>query len=294
MLSARAFRLLSLGKSNMFCYLPSPAPPPTWLAAWTARTASPCCCVDPRSLRPPLDYTSQFAKDSGPIELTPIGWISSPYKERFGTPRQPTVDEQVSGGKLQEGEIVLAPDVSTLALRGLAGFDYCWVICYMHLNTGWRPLITPPRGPRKKQGVFATRAPHRPNHVSLSALRVISVDEDEGRVRVRGLDLLDGTPVLDIKPYVRTYDSFPGAAAGWIDDLPDDPNGPDWLAYWPPPPHLKAGAEPQGQAAAPDEEEWDLELAAEIAELDRAAEMEERKKLARLVRAEVASQPPPE
>ena len=60
-----------------------------------------------------------------PSQVTPIGWISSPYKERFGTPRQPTVDEQVSGGKLQEGEIVLAPDVSTLALRGLAGFEYC-------------------------------------------------------------------------------------------------------------------------------------------------------------------------
>ena len=283
------------------------APPLTWLVARTAaRTGSPCCCVDPRPLRPPLDYTSQFAKDRGPIELNPIGWISSPYKERFGTPRQPTVDEQVAGGKLQEGEIVLAPDVSTLALRGLSGFDYCWVICYMHLNTGWRPLITPPRGPRKKQGVFATRAPHRPNHISLSALRVVSVDEAEGRVRVRGLDLLDGTPVLDIKPYVRTYDSFPSAAAGWIDDLPDAPNGPDRLAYWPPPPHLKAGGEPplQGQREAaeaagvaaaestPGEEEWDLELAAEIVELDRAAEMEEREKLARLVRAEIAGPPP--
>ena len=182
------------------------APPLTWLAARSAaRAASPCCCVDPRSLRPPLDYTSQFAKDSGPIEVTPIGWISSPYKERFGTPRQPTVDEQVSGGKLQEGEIVLAPDVSTLALRGLAGFEYCctphgartpdeqadtfarpehqagalvvlllkpagpalpWtgVICYMHLNTGWRPLITPPRGPKKKQaysGLYTKRPLYR-------------------------------------------------------------------------------------------------------------------------------------
>ena len=100
------------------------APPLTWLAARSAaRAAAPCGCVDPRSLRPPLDYTSQFAKDSGPIEVTPIGWISSPCKERFGTPRQPTVDEQVSGGKLQEGEIVLAPDVSTLALRGLAAWS---------------------------------------------------------------------------------------------------------------------------------------------------------------------------
>lgn len=211
------------------------APPLTWHAARTARAASPCGCVDPRSLRPPLDYTSQFAKDSRPIEMTPIGWISSPYKERFGTPRQPTVAEQVSGGKLQEGEIVLAPEVSTLALRGLSGFDYCWAICYMHLNTGWRPLITPPRGPKKKQGLFATRAPHRPNHIALSALRIVGVDEEEGRVRVRGLDLLDGTPVLDLKPYVRTYDAFPTAAAGWIDELPDAPNGPDRLEYWPPP-----------------------------------------------------------
>ena len=211
------------------------APPLTWHAARTARAASPCGCVDPRSLRPPLDYASQFAKDSRPIEMTPIGWISSPYKERFGTPRQPTVAEQVSGGKLQEGEIVLAPEVSTLALRGLSGFDYCWAICYMHLNTGWRPLITPPRGPKKKQGLFATRAPHRPNHIALSALRIVGVDEEEGRVRVRGLDLLDGTPVLDLKPYVRTYDAFPTAAAGWIDELPDAPNGPDRLEHWPPP-----------------------------------------------------------
>ena len=109
------FRLLPLCRARMLLV----APPLTWFAARTAaRAASPCGCVDPRSLRPPLDYTSQFAKDSGPIEVTPIGWISSPYKERFGTPRQPTVNEQVSGGKLQEGEIVLAPDVSTLALRG--------------------------------------------------------------------------------------------------------------------------------------------------------------------------------
>ena len=109
------FRLLPLCRARMLLV----APPLTWFAARTAaRATSPCGCVDPRSLRPPLDYTSQFAKDSGPIEVTPIGWISSPYKERFGTPRQPTVNEQVSGGKLQEGEIVLAPDVSTLALRG--------------------------------------------------------------------------------------------------------------------------------------------------------------------------------
>ena len=82
--------------------------------------------VDPRSLRPPLEYTDAFADHAAaPVTLTPIGVIRSPYKERFGTPRQPTVDEQVSGGKLQQGEIVLAPDVSTLALRGLAAGSKC-------------------------------------------------------------------------------------------------------------------------------------------------------------------------
>lgn len=198
-----------------------------------------CCTVDPRSLRPPLDYTSARKQETGAVQLTPIGWIASPYTERFGTPRQATVDTQVVGGKAQEGEIVLAPEFATHTLRGLEGFDMCWAICWLHLNTGWRPLIAPPRGPKTRQGVFATRAPHRPNPISLSALRILGVDEAEGRVRVLGLDLLDGTPVLDVKPYVRTYDAFPDAAAGWIDTLPGEPNGPDRLPYWPPPNHIQ-------------------------------------------------------
>ena len=98
---------------------------------------------------------------------------------------------------------MLAPEYREHTLRGLAGFDFCWVISFMHLNTGWRRLVKPPRGPRTRQGVFATRAPHRPNPLALSALRITNISESEGRVTVRGLDLLDGTPVLDIKPYVR-------------------------------------------------------------------------------------------
>lgn len=202
--------------------------------AWLA-----CCMTDPRSLRPPLDYTSDSMHDGSPIEMTPIGYVRSPYTERFGTPRQATVDAQVVGGKAQEGEIVLFEPYRELTLRGLAGFDFVWAICHLHLNTGWRPLVAPPRGPKTRQGVFATRAPHRPNPLSLSALRVVGVDEKAGRVRVLGLDLLDGTPVLDLKPYVRHYDSFPSAAAGWIDELPDEPNGPDKLGYWPPPEHIQ-------------------------------------------------------
>lgn len=92
----------------------------------------------------------------------------------------------------------------------------------MHLNTGWRPKVRPPRGPRVRHGVFATRAPHRPAPVSLSALKLVSVDEDALELTVQGLDLLDGTPVLDVKPYVPYADAFPAARAGWVDALDDD------------------------------------------------------------------------
>ena len=86
----------------------------------------------------------------------------------------------------------------------------------------------------------ATRAPHRPNQIGLSAVAITSVDTVRGRVGVRGLDLLDGTPVLDIKPYVPYCDSFPRARAGWIDELEGPADGPDRLNYWPPPAHLVA------------------------------------------------------
>jgi len=193
---------------------------------------------DPRSLRPPLSYTDQFAdRANEPITLTPIGWVRSPYTERFGTPRQPVVETQVLGGGAQLAEIELAPEMEH-TLRGLDGFDFCWVISHMHLNTNWRRLVKPPRGDGTRRGVFATRAPHRPSQLALSALRIESVDEAALRIRVRGCDLLDGTPVLDVKPYVPYADAFPDARAGWIDELDGQPDGPDDLEYWPPPAHL--------------------------------------------------------
>ncbi|KAJ8907612.1 hypothetical protein NDN08_007722 [Rhodosorus marinus] len=188
--------------------------------------------------RPPLDHTSMFETPTA-MSVQAIGVIRSPYKERFGTPRQATVWEQSIGNAPQDGEIHLNGDPRyEHALRGLDGFDYCWVICWMHLNTGWNPLVTPPRGPRTKQGIFATRAPHRPNPISLSALKITSVDYKNRIVHVKGLDLLDGTPILDIKPYVPYADAFPNAAAGWLDNI-EDKKGPDYLGYSPPPPHLR-------------------------------------------------------
>lgn len=122
-------------------------------------------------------------------------------QERFGTPRQPNVTENTLGNKMQPARIELYKGSRyELALRGLVDFEYCWVVTFFHLNQGFNPLVTPPRGPRKKQGVFATRSPHRPNSVGLSCIRITGVEEDKGIIHLLGVDLLDGTAVLDIKP----------------------------------------------------------------------------------------------
>lgn len=112
------------------------------------------------------------------------------------------------------------------ALAGLDAWDYAWVLFVFHKNVeqgrGWKPKVQPPRADRRI-GVFATRSPHRPNPIGLSAVKIVSV---EGlAVHVRELDLLDGTPVLDLKPYVPYADAHPGARSGWLE--PRDP-GPAW------------------------------------------------------------------
>ena len=87
----------------------------------------------------------------------------------------------------------------------------------MHLNQGWNPLVKPPRDKDNKHGVFATRAPHRPNSLGLSVVQLLSV---KGRVlSIGNHDMLDGTPVLDIKPYIAESDVMPDANAGWLDKL---------------------------------------------------------------------------
>ena len=160
------------------------------------------------------------------VELTPIGRVVSPYVERHGTPRQAVVVEGTKSGDFAEATIEMDPRrVPAEALGGLEGFDYVWVIALLHLNERWNPTVVPPRGPKVRRGVFATRAPHRPNQVGLSAVRLVGV---EGHVlHVRGVDLLNGTPVLDIKPYVPYCDAFPEARSGWLDELGEPLRGPD-------------------------------------------------------------------
>ena len=161
---------------------------------------------------PAKNYTDDFkhaGDDALEISMQPIGVVHSSYRERFAVPRQPSLDDA------QEATIELKAGMNLdQAVKDLDGFSHIWVIYWMHLNQGWNTMVTPPRGPKVKRGLFATRAPHRPNSIGLSAVRLIKV---EGRtLHIQGHDMLDGTPVLDIKPYLPYADAFPEASSGWV------------------------------------------------------------------------------
>ena len=153
--------------------------------------------------------------DAPAFTYHPIGILRSPYAKRIDAPHQPTVVEGTETGAPAEATLELDASLPETVLRDLEGFERVWLIFAFHLSEGWAPLVQPPRGPRAKRGVLATRSPHRPNGLGLSCVELVAV---EGRtLRLRGVDLLDGTPVLDLKPYVPYADAFPEARAGWID-----------------------------------------------------------------------------
>jgi tRNA-Thr(GGU) m(6)t(6)A37 methyltransferase TsaA len=149
------------------------------------------------------------------LTYQPIGQVHSPYLRRIDAPHQATVVAGTESGHAAEATLELDPALPEETLRDLEGFSRIWVLFAFHRSHGWAATVRPPRGPRVKRGVFATRSPHRPNAIGLSCVELVAV---EGRtLRIRGMDLLDGTPVLDIKPYVPYADAFPEARAGWID-----------------------------------------------------------------------------
>jgi tRNA-Thr(GGU) m(6)t(6)A37 methyltransferase TsaA len=154
------------------------------------------------------------------LTLEPIGYLRSPYTDRFGIPRQ--------SGLVTAGEArleLLPPYAREEAFHGIEGFSHLWLIFVFHtcLGAGWRPSVRPPRlGGQRKVGVFASRAPYRPNPIGLSAVELLGLVRD-GRglaLRLRGADLLDGTPVLDIKPYVPYADALPQARGGFAKESP--------------------------------------------------------------------------
>ncbi|MFC5526843.1 tRNA (N6-threonylcarbamoyladenosine(37)-N6)-methyltransferase TrmO [Rhodanobacter ginsengisoli] len=145
-----------------------------------------------------------------------IAIVRSPYTQRIDAPHQSTI---VAGTETQaavEASIEFVAGFPPAAFRDLAGFQRIWLVFVFHRSEGWKAEVRPPRGGGKRS-VLATRSPHRPNAIGLSAVELVEVGEQV--LRVRGIDLLDGTPILDIKPYVPYADAFPGSRAGWIDQI---------------------------------------------------------------------------
>ncbi len=160
--------------------------------------------------------------DAMEYAVHPIGVVRSPFRVHVGTPRQPGVDP------VADGEIVLRAGLQN-CLKDLKGFSHLWVLFWCNFSRGWNAQVVPPRD-TKKRGLFATRSPHRPNPIGLSVVQLLDVRGT--RLRVRGLDMLDGTPVIDLKPYVRYADLRPDATDGWIAELPTvaGPDHRDWKA----------------------------------------------------------------
>lgn len=144
------------------------------------------------------------------MEINPIAYFRSPLKEKFGAPRQSGI---VAGLR---GRVEFTPEYRKAeAVKGLDGFGFVWLIwgfqhCEAHLT------VRPPRlGGNERVGVFATRSPFRPNGLGLSSVRLVGIDD--GALIVEGADLIDGTPIYDVKPYIPFTDSHPEARAGFTD-----------------------------------------------------------------------------
>ncbi len=158
------------------------------------------------------------------MEIKPVAYYRGPMGSKFGIPRQSGLAASL------EGRIVFEPDYRDAnAVRGLDGFDRIWLVWGFSANRPakgeWQPTVRPPRlGGNVRMGVWATRSPFRPNPLGLSAVRLVRVEPDtpEGPVlHVRGADLMDGTPVYDIKPYVAYADAHPDAASGFAATAPE-------------------------------------------------------------------------
>jgi tRNA-Thr(GGU) m(6)t(6)A37 methyltransferase TsaA len=169
-----------------------------------------------------------------PVVCNPIGIVHSCFSQKFGVPRQPQLATSA------QGWIEIAPHFAyPEAFRGLDGFSHIWVHFVFHQtqHEGWRPTIRPPRLEGKKRfGVFATRSTHRPNPLGLSVVQLNQIEICPStsskpasiRLHIQGLDLVDQTPVLDIKPYLPYADSLPHASSGFA----PLPNINQWPVYF--------------------------------------------------------------
>ena len=163
-------------------------------------------------------------KSKKSYEFRSIGYCLAQQSERYALPRQAQLGLENSAViELDSGQNF------EQALQDLDGFSHIWIVYAFHANCTWKPCVMPPRG-GKKRGVFATRSPHRPSGIGMSCVRLLSIDGR--RLLIGNHDLLDGTPILDIKPYLVYADSFPAAKQGWLDELEAEPL---YSIVWSPP-----------------------------------------------------------
>lgn len=157
------------------------------------------------------------------LQLEPVAFVVSPFKQKFAIPRQPNLVTTA------EGKLVFEPAFSDPnALRGIEQFSHVWLVFRFHATAdkGWSATVQPPRlGGRQRLGVFASRAPFRPNALGLSVVRNLGNGMEKGRLvlHVGGLDLLDGTPILDVKPYLPYADALPEATGGFTEQCAETP-----------------------------------------------------------------------
>lgn len=152
--------------------------------------------------------------------FSPIALVRSPYRDKFAVPRQPGL---VPAGT---GEVILLGDCNREeTLRGLDGFSHLWLTFVFDrvIGQGWKPMVRPPRlGGNRRQGVFATRSPFRPNPIGLSVVSLLGIEHRAGQwlLKVGGIDLVDNTPILDIKPYLPWVDAVAEARGGFAEEAP--------------------------------------------------------------------------
>jgi tRNA-Thr(GGU) m(6)t(6)A37 methyltransferase TsaA len=150
---------------------------------------------------------------SEPFEIRIIGRARTPWRRREDAPHQATA------APASEGVIEIAAEYRD-GLADLESLERIWLLFLFDRSKGWAPKVKPPRG-GKKRGVFATRAPNRPSQIGLTNVVVKGVDAASGIVRIEAVDLLDDTPILDIKPYLPIVDAWPEASHGWLQPFLD-------------------------------------------------------------------------
>ncbi len=157
------------------------------------------------------------------MEFSPIGWLRAEFKQKFGTPRQGSLAKQ------SRAHIEVAPEWRGKGiLSGLEGFSHVWLITHLHLSLSKRKAgkVYPPRLRGRKVGVLASRSPHRPNNIGLTLARIVACEADT--LQLAEVDLVDGTPILDIKPYLAEADRPQEFTSGWTQDVEFTPRDCDF------------------------------------------------------------------